>query len=78
MISVPAGVLEKLAQAYGVAESDLQHFSGGREESDGVLYVYPFQERQRLLKVMALPEEQELKGLFIDSCDRSNNLFMME
>ncbi|RPI86998.1 MAG: hypothetical protein EHM41_06530 [Chloroflexi bacterium] len=64
MIPVPPAVLEKLAQAYDSQAGVLSHFSGGSEGSDGILYAYPYQDRMRLLKVMALPIEQKSNGLF--------------
>lgn len=64
MIPVPENVLANLAAAYDVPPAALSYFSGGREESDGVLYAYPFASQQRLLKVMAVPADKELMGLF--------------
>jgi amicoumacin kinase len=64
MITVPAPVLAALAQLYNLPPAALAHFSGGREESDGEIFVYPYQDRRRLLKVMALPEDQAELGLF--------------
>jgi Ser/Thr protein kinase RdoA (MazF antagonist) len=44
---------------------DLQYFKGGREESDGVIYTYPYQNSLRLLKVMAMPRDAQGTALFV-------------
>jgi amicoumacin kinase len=64
LIPVPEIILEKLSRAFGAQASALSYFSGGREESDGVIYAYPYQQRRRLLKIMAVPQEKEQNGLF--------------
>jgi amicoumacin kinase len=63
MIPVPEPALEALAQAFGTTTSNLTHFAGGREDSDGVLYAYPHQENRRLLKIMAIQEAETQRGL---------------
>lgn len=64
MISVPPTVLEALAHKFDLAAGSLTHFGGGREDSDGIVYAYPCQETRRLLKVMAVPEAEQRRGLF--------------
>jgi Ser/Thr protein kinase RdoA (MazF antagonist) len=64
MIPVPQSALEALARSYGTAANDLRHFGGGREDSDGVVYAYPHEQTQRLLKIMAIPLADQRRGLF--------------
>ena len=49
MIPVPEPVLNDLARSFGTTASNLTHFAGGREDSDGTLFAYPYQDRHRLL-----------------------------
>lgn len=63
MIPVPQAVLEPLAQSFGTVATSLSHFGGGREESDGVVYAYPYKDARRLLKIMAIPVENRHRGL---------------
>lgn len=58
MIPVSEPVLKSLARSFGTTASDLTHFAGGREDSDGTLYAYPYQDRHRLLKIMAVQEAE--------------------
>jgi hypothetical protein len=51
-------------RAANVALANLDHFAGGREESDGVIYAYPHQDARRLLKIMAIPVQEQHRGLF--------------
>ena len=53
MIAVPPAILASLARAFGTTAEVLTHIGGGREDSDGVVYAYPYAEGRRLLKVMA-------------------------
>jgi Ser/Thr protein kinase RdoA (MazF antagonist) len=64
MIPVPASVLEALALLFGVRATDLSRFAGGREDSDGVIYAFPYQGTRRLLKIMAIPAVDQNGGLF--------------
>ena len=64
MIPVPQPVLDSLSRSFGAQADLLSHFGGGREDSDGVVYAYPYQDRQRLLKIMAIPVESQQRGLF--------------
>ena len=63
MIPVPEPALEALAHAFGTTSSNLTHFSGGREDSDGVLYAYPHQGDRRLLKIMTVQEAETQSSL---------------
>jgi Ser/Thr protein kinase RdoA (MazF antagonist) len=64
MIPVPQPVREALAGSFGSTSAKLSHFAGGREESDGVVYAYPHRDSQRLLKIMALPAQDQHGRLF--------------
>ncbi len=64
MITVPAPVLNTLAGRYATTASHLAYFGGGREESDGIVYAYPYEDRRRLLKILAIPTEDRRTGLF--------------
>ena len=64
MIPVPQSVLESLADYYGTVAGKLVHFGGGREESDGVIYAFPYGDGRRLLKILFIPEEGQRRGLF--------------
>jgi len=63
MIPVSQTVLSALARSFGTTAADLSRFGGGREDSDGIVYDYPFGATQRLLKVMAIPAEGQRRGL---------------
>jgi len=63
MIPVPQTVLESLARSFGTTATDLSHFGGGREDSDGIVYAYPFGAARRLLKVMAFSIDEQRRGL---------------
>lgn len=64
MIAVPAPVVESLARAYGTGATKLDLFGGGQPQSDGVVYAYPHGDGggQRLLKIMAIPAEDQRRG----------------
>jgi amicoumacin kinase len=64
MIPVPEQTLNGLAQLFGLDSTNLVKFAGGREESDGVVYAYPFQNTKRLLKIMTFPEDKGQQGIF--------------
>jgi Ser/Thr protein kinase RdoA (MazF antagonist) len=55
VIPVPRVVLEALAAKYHIPDQQLVKFGGGEESSDGIVFRYPFNQNQRLLKVMAFP-----------------------
>jgi amicoumacin kinase len=63
MIPVPKTVAASLARSFGITAAELSHFGGGREDSDGIVYAYPFGATRRLLKVMAIPAEGQRRGL---------------
>ncbi len=62
MIPVPPSALEALAASFGTETAHLRHFGGGDESSDGVVYAYPHQDTRRLLKIMAIPAEEQRVG----------------
>ncbi len=62
MIPVPQPVLESLAHSFGTEHANLSHFGGGRPESDGVVYAYPYEDRRRLLKILAIPDKNQRRG----------------
>ena len=64
MIPVPQPILENLAQSFGTPAGQLRHFAGGREESDGVIYAYSSGDSRRLLKILAIPAQDQQTGLF--------------
>jgi Ser/Thr protein kinase RdoA (MazF antagonist) len=64
VIPVPQSVLEWLAGSIGTTSASLSHFAGGREDNDGVIYAYPYKNGRRLLKIMALPAQEQRSGLF--------------
>jgi hypothetical protein len=64
VIPVPQSVLESLAGAFGTTGARLSHFAGGRQDNDGVIYAYPYENKQRLLKIMAIPAQEQRTGLF--------------
>jgi Ser/Thr protein kinase RdoA (MazF antagonist) len=64
MIPVPQPVLESLSRTYGSTSNALQRFGGGGEESDGIVYSYPYNDKRRLLKIMAIPVENQATGRF--------------
>jgi Ser/Thr protein kinase RdoA (MazF antagonist) len=63
MIPVPGPVLESLAKLIGTEFAYLQHFGGGQESSDGIVYAYPHKGNRRLLKIMAIPVDDRRRGL---------------
>ena len=63
MIPVPQSVLKALAKSYGTKAAKLIHFGGGQESSDGIVYAYPDNDARRLLKIMAIPIDDQRIGL---------------
>ena len=63
MIPVPQTVLESLARSFGTTAAELSQFGGGREDSDGIVYAYPFGAARRLLKVLAFSIDEQRRGL---------------
>jgi len=63
MIPVPQPALKALAHSFDTTTTDLTHFAGGREDSDGVIYAYPHQGGRRLLKIMTIQEAEIQRGL---------------
>lgn len=54
MIPVPQNVLIKVCDTYGINPQPLVRLGGGREDSDGVVYLYPSGSTSRVLKIGAL------------------------
>jgi Ser/Thr protein kinase RdoA (MazF antagonist) len=65
MNQVPQETLVALASQFTNVVDELKFFAGGREESDGVVYSYPYQNRLRLLKILSFPLEDESNSLFV-------------
>ncbi len=63
MIPVPPSVLDAFAGLVNVSTQQLIKFAGGKHESDGVIYSYPYENRHRLLKIMEMPIDQQRIGL---------------
>ena len=63
MIPVPQPVPKPLAKTFGTKAAHLSYFGGGKEESDGIVYAYPFEDTRRLLKILAIPIEDQRTGL---------------
>ena len=61
MIPVPPPILETLAHAYGTTAASLNRFGGGGPESDGIVYSFPHDNASRLLKIMAIPLEEQIQ-----------------
>jgi len=64
MIPVPNEILAGLAEKMGFFPDGLVKFSGGREDSDGVIYRILQSEPARLLKVMSFPIATHEKDIF--------------
>jgi len=64
MIAVPDTTLQALAAAFEIDAATLTHFGGGREDSDGVVYAYPWHSDRHLIKIMAFPEVEQRRSLF--------------
>jgi amicoumacin kinase len=55
MIPVPDPVLNALTARFQVQPGALSSLGGGRGDSDGITYAYPFGDAQRVLKILAIP-----------------------
>jgi amicoumacin kinase len=64
MIPIPEPALHALALKFAIDPAGLVKFAGGDEGSDGVVYAYPFEGQQRLLKILVMPPEKPRQGLF--------------
>ena len=62
MLPVPSSALESLAHSFGTKPTNLSHFGGGRQEYDGGVYIYPHEDAQQLIKVIAIPVENQRRG----------------
>jgi hypothetical protein len=54
MISVPDPVLKALTAHFQIQPGALSPLGGGRGDSDGITYAYPFEDVQRVLKILAV------------------------
>jgi Ser/Thr protein kinase RdoA (MazF antagonist) len=63
MIPVPKPVLNTFAASFGTVADRLNHFGGGHESSDGIVYAYPYADKRRLLKIMTIPVKEQRIGL---------------
>lgn len=65
MIKVPANVLSHLCRSYGMKEEDLSFLGGGREDSDGIAYIYFSKNQKKVLKILAVdkPGTDDLAAL---------------
>jgi amicoumacin kinase len=55
MKKVPEQVLHALSADFSVDGETLVQFGGGSESSDGIVYRFPWQDKERLIKVTAVP-----------------------
>ncbi len=62
MIPVPSSILAVLLERFKAPTAE--KFGGGREDSDGVVYAYPYGAGRRLLKILAFPVEEQQKAIF--------------
>ena len=62
MIPVPQSVLEALAKSFRIMPANLTHYGGGQESSDGIVYAYPYKDTRRLLKILAIPINDQRIG----------------
>ena len=56
MIPVPQAVLQILCAAYNIDPQALAYLGGGGEQSEGVVYEFPYLASRRVLKIGALDE----------------------
>jgi Ser/Thr protein kinase RdoA (MazF antagonist) len=54
LIKVPEAILASLSSAFDTAPSELVYLGGGRLDSDGIVYIFPHAEGDRVLKILAL------------------------
>jgi Ser/Thr protein kinase RdoA (MazF antagonist) len=59
MISVPDPVLKALTAHFQIQPGALSPLGGGRGDSDGITYAYPFEDVQRVLKILAIPASEQ-------------------
>lgn len=65
MIKVSANALSHLCRSYGIKEEDLSFLGGGREDSDGIAYVYYHKGQKKVFKILAVdkPGTDDLAAL---------------
>ncbi len=57
MIRVPESILQTVSAAFAIDRQRLAYLGGGREDSDGIAYTYPWQSQARVLKIVAIMNE---------------------
>ena len=62
MIPVPSQVLDQLAACFDTAAENLTYLGGGREDSDGIAYLYPSGGAQRVLKILPVADSSGPAG----------------
>lgn len=62
MIKIPDDVLAALCCKFGTSAEKIKYLGGGREDSDGTVFMYPESEKISVLKILAIPI-QEADGL---------------
>ena len=62
MIKIPDNVLAELCCKFGTDKEKIKYLGGGREDSDGIVFTYPENEKISVLKILAIPI-QETEGL---------------
>lgn len=55
MIKITDKQLSKVAEKFGTRYDSLSFLGGGREDSDGIVYSYKIDDRDMVLKVLAIP-----------------------
>ncbi len=58
MIPVPEPILVSLCAAFAIDRQSLAFLGGGRGDSDGIAYTYPWQGQTRVLKILAIQGDQ--------------------
>lgn len=58
MIPVPETILSELCLQSGIQPQSLEYLGGGRRDSDGIVYEYSHPTGKRVLKIIAIPNDQ--------------------
>lgn len=61
MVKLSNVVLEKLASQFSLKPEELQYLAGGREDSDGIVYVYEKSGRKFVMKIIAMKKGNGLE-----------------
>lgn len=59
MVKVSEKILDILGKPYGISGAQLKVLGGGRKESEGIVYTYDTEYGERVLKVLAVPENRK-------------------